>query len=228
MARTFEQIGILGAGQMGAGIAQVAAASGFAVALVDRSDSNCERGIKSVRTSLDRLVKRETISAAQRDTTLGQITVGTDLEAFATCDLVVEAVSENLELKLDCFRRLDAICKPGAILATNTSSISITHIAGATRRPGDVIGMHFMNPVPIMKLVEVIRGLMTSEETLAATLEISRQLGKTTVVAADYPGFIVNRILMPMINEACVALMEGVGSVEDIDTAMKLGTNQPM
>lgn len=228
MARQFERIGVLGAGQMGNGIAQVAATAGLDVVMVDLSDEACAKGLGTIEHSLGRLVRKERLSEADRDAALGRITTDTSLDAFATCDIVVEAVVENLEVKLDVFRRLDAICKPGAILATNTSSISITHIAGATNRPEDVIGMHFMNPVPIMKLVEVINGLATSEATHADTCALAERLGKTTVTAADYPGFIVNRILMPMINEAAYALMEGVGTVEDIDVAMKLGTNQPM
>ena len=223
-----KKLGVLGAGQMGAGIAQVAASVGLEVVFVDRDQAACDRAQASIEKSLSRLLKKERITEADRDATLSRLTGSTDINDFADVDIVVEAATENIELKFDLFRKLDEVCKPGAILASNTSSISITQIAAVTKRPEAVIGMHFMNPVPIMKLVEVIKGLATSDETHATTCALAEAMGKTTVTAEDYPGFIVNRILLPMINEACFALMEGVGTVEDIDTAMKLGTNQPM
>ena len=225
---SIEQVGVLGAGQMGSGIAQVAAASEHSVVMVDINDAALERGLAAVDKSLSRLVRKEKISEDDKTTILGRITTSTDVAALADADIVIEAATENLGLKLKLFGQLDEICKESAILASNTSSISITKIAAATKRPHQVVGMHFMNPVPIMKLVEVIAGLATDEDTLAATNALADKMGKTTVQAQDYPGFIVNRILLPMINEAVFALMEGVGSVEDIDAAMKLGTNQPM
>ncbi len=223
-----ETLGVVGAGQMGSGIAQVAAQSGLKVHLVDTEDRFVERGLAGIGKSLDRLVKKEKLDAAGKDEALGRITSGTDLKALKDCDFVVEAIIENEEIKTRLFAELDGILRPEAILASNTSSISITRLAAATGRPEQVIGMHFMNPVPIMKLVEVIRGIATSEETHAATLGLAGTLGKTVSTSRDYPGFVVNRILLPMINEAFYALMEGVASAEDIDTGMKLGTNQPM
>ena len=225
---TIQTVGVLGAGQMGAGIAQVAAQAGFAVVLVDISEEAVARGVKTISSSLERLVRKERLTAEDAATAQGRIETATDLQAFAPVDIVIEAVPENENLKKDIFGKLDGICKPDAILASNTSSISITRLAAATERPGKVIGMHFMNPVPIMKLIELIRGLQTDDATLDAVNGMAAAMGKTTVLSEDYPGFIVNRILMPMINEAVTALYEGVAKPEDIDTAMKLGTNQPM
>jgi len=225
---TIQTIGVVGAGQMGSGIAQVAAAVEIDVVLVDHTMENLERARASIERSLSRLVKRESITQADADAALGRISFTPRIEDNAGADVVIEAVTEDFEVKRAIFTKLDAICASHTILATNTSSIPITRIASATNRADRVIGMHFMNPVPIMKLVEIIRGHATSADTLETTCALAERLGKTTVTAEDYPGFIVNRVLMPMINEACYALMEGVGSVEDIDTAMKLGTNQPM
>jgi len=221
-------MGVLGGGQMGAGIAQVAATAGLQVTLVDINDAAVERGLATIDKSLARLVKKERISQEDAETIRGRVSVSTSRSDLADVDIVVEAVPESEALKKEIFQDLDQICRPDVILASNTSSISITRIAAATQRADKVIGMHFMNPVPIMKLVEVIRGLQTSDETYDTVKALSEKMGKTTVVAQDYPGFAVNRVLMPMINEAVTAVFEGVASPEDIDTAMKLGTNQPM
>ena len=223
-----ETIGVLGAGQMGAGIAQVAATSGFKVTLVDVSDEAVARGVATISKSLERLVRKERLSQEDADAAAARVETATSREALAQIDLVIEAVPEIESLKKEIFKDLDQICKPAAILASNTSSISITRLAAVTSRPGKVIGMHFMNPVPIMKLIEVIRGLQTDDETLEAVNAMSAAMGKTTVLSEDFPGFIVNRILMPMINEAITTMYEGVAQPEAIDTAMKLGTNQPM
>ncbi|MBM4280588.1 MAG: 3-hydroxybutyryl-CoA dehydrogenase [Deltaproteobacteria bacterium] len=221
-------MGVVGAGQMGAGIAQVAAAAGLSVVVTDVADAALERGRKAIGDSLARLVKKEALTQAAADAALARLSWSTDARAHAACDFVVEAATENEALKRKIFIELDGVCRPEVLLASNTSSISITRLAAATKRPERFIGMHFMNPVPLMKLVELIRGIATTDETYAATKALAEQLGKTTTVSKDYPGFIANRILMPMINEAFYALMEGVGSAEDIDTTMKLGTNQPM
>ncbi len=221
-------IGVIGAGQMGSGIAQVAAAAGLAVIMSDVKDEFCRRGLEAIQHSLGRLVKKEKLSPQESEAILARIRTTTDMGEMAQADFVVEAATENVELKLDIFRNLDRICRPGVVLATNTSSISITKIAGQTRRPHLVIGMHFMNPVPLMKLVEVIRGLATSDETDQLTRDLALRMGKTPVPANDYPGFIANRILMPMINEAVFCVMEGVGQPEDIDQVMRLGMNHPM
>jgi 3-hydroxybutyryl-CoA dehydrogenase len=213
---------------MGHGIAQIAAVAGFDVTLTDISQDALDRAQKNIERSLDKLVSKERISKDTRDGALGRLSTSTDTDDAAQSDLLIEAVTEREELKFELFRRFDEAAPEHTLLASNTSSISITSIAGVTRRPTKVIGMHFMNPVPIMKLVEIIRGLQTSDETYQTVNAAAEKMGKTTVLAQDYPGFIVNRILMPMINEAVYALMEGVGSVEDIDAAMKLGTNQPM
>ncbi len=224
----FETVGVVGAGQMGNGIAQVAAVAGYGVVLTDISDSALDRAKVSIEKSLEKLVSKERLTAEARDAALGRLSWSTDTLDAAQADLLVEAVTENESLKFELFRAFDEAAPEHTVLASNTSSISITRIAGVTHRPEKVVGMHFMNPVPLMKLVEIIRGLQTSDETYQAVAAAADKMGKTTVLAQDYPGFIVNRILMPMINEACYALMEGVGSVEDIDAAMKLGTNQPM
>jgi 3-hydroxybutyryl-CoA dehydrogenase len=221
-------IGVIGSGQMGNGIAHVAAQSGFKVIMHDIDQARVENGLKTITANLDRMLAKEKITREQKDATLANIQITTDLNLMKSAQLVVEAATENVELKLDLFKKLDAITSAETILASNTSSIAITKIASATRKPEKVIGMHFMNPVPIMKLVEVIRGHLTSDETYQTVLSVSETLGKTTVTANDFPGFIVNRILCPMINEAAFALESNIGSAKDIDTAMKLGTNVPM
>ena len=221
-------IGVIGAGQMGNGIAQVAAASGLKVIMMDIAPELVERGLDTISSSLARFVKKGKMSQDEMADIMGRIAGATELGPMAEADFVVEAATENQGLKLDIFRGLDEICPPGVILATNTSSISITKIASATSRPELVIGMHFMNPVPVMRLVEVIGGLATSEETTRVTALLATKMGKTPVMAQDYPGFVANRVLMPMINEAVYCLMEGVGEAEAIDQIMVLGTNQPM
>lgn len=221
-------VGIVGAGQMGSGIAQVMAQAGYQVVLQDIGEAFLESGLNRIRESLDRLQARGKLSADQASEILGRIQTAVDMNPLGKAEVVIEAATENLKVKEEIFRKLDVLAPPAAILATNTSSISITRIASATSRPDKVIGMHFMNPVPVMELVEIIRGLATSEETFRCVEGLARAVGKTPVEAQDYPGFIVNRILMPMINEAVYALYEGVGKPHDIDMAMKLGTNQPM
>ncbi|MBU3699312.1 MAG: 3-hydroxybutyryl-CoA dehydrogenase [Candidatus Kapabacteria bacterium] len=222
-------ITVIGGGTMGNGIAHVAAQSGFMVTLVDVSEAATERAIKTITTNLERQVKKETITAEQMAEVLGRISTATDLEKGATgADLVIEAASERLEIKRQIFATLDRVCKPEAILASNTSSISITELAGGTSRADKFIGMHFFNPVPVMKLCEIIRGLATSDETYATIKSMAETMGKVPVEVQDYPGFISNRILMPMINEAVYCVMEGIASVEDIDTVMKLGMAHPM
>ena len=222
------KVGVLGAGQMGAGIAQVLAAGGHGVVLVDIDQAAADKGKAGIEKRLNRAISKGRTTDSEAQTLLGQINTSGDMSHFKDCAVVIEAATEAEPLKLALFRQLDEICNSECILATNTSSIPITRLAAATRRPEKVIGMHFMNPVPVMKLVEIIRGLATSDETYQTIDSMASELGKNTVVARDMPGFIVNRILMPMINEAVVTLYEGIGSVEDIDTAMKLGTNQPM
>jgi len=222
-----KKIFVAGAGTMGNGIAQVAATSGFQVDLMDVIPEQLERARGTIARSVEKLVGKGAISQAQRDAALN-IPTYTDLQAVSQADLVIEAASENPELKFKLFKEIDQRARPGAILASNTSSISITKIAAATQRPDQVIGMHFMNPVPLMRLVEVIRGLATSDETTAAAVEVCRIMGKEPVEAKDSPGFISNRILCPMINEAIFALQEGIGTPEAIDTVMKLGMNHPM
>jgi len=221
-------IGVIGAGQMGGGIAQVAAANGFAVIMNDIAQEFVDRGLETIEASLARLVKKDKISQGDMEAALGCITPSLSLSDLAPADIVVEAATERVDLKLDIFRQLDDICRPGVILSSNTSSISITKIAGVTSRPEQVIGMHFMNPVPMMKLVEVIKGLATNQETFDAVMDLSKALGKIPVPANDYPGFVANRILMPMINEAIYCVVEGVGQPEDIDQIMKLGMAHPM
>lgn len=226
---TIKKIGVIGAGQMGNGITQVAAQAGFEVTMSDIAQASLDRGLGTITKSLDKLLSKSKITEEARAATLARIKTTTSLEeACADADLVIEAVTEREALKFELFRKIDAAAPANAILATNTSSISITRIAAQTRRPDKVIGMHFMNPVPLMALVEIIRGLATDDATYETTRAAAEAMGKTCVLAQDYSGFIVNRILMPMINEAVYTLMEGVGSVEDIDAAMKLGTNQPM
>jgi len=221
-------LGVVGAGQMGSGIAQVAAASGFSVIMNDIKDEYVEKGFSTIEQSLTRMVKKEKITRKDQDTILSRVEGSTSLQDMARADFVVEAVIEEENLKRKIFKELDEACKDGVILASNTSSISITRIAAVTGRPQKVIGMHFMNPVPMMKLVEIIKGLATSDETYEVTKDLAIRMEKTPVPANDFPGFISNRILMPMINEAIYALFEGVGAVEDIDQVMKLGMNHPM
>ena len=223
-----KRIAIIGAGTMGNGIAQVSAASGYQVTLIDVSAIALKKGLGTIEKSLSKLVEKGRLAEDDKAATLGRLTAQTDLAAAREADLVVEAATENPDLKLKIFRDLDSVCRPDVILASNTSSISLTKIGGATQRADKVIGMHFMNPVPLMTLVEIIRGLGTSAETLATVMDLSKKLGKTPVEANDSPGFISNRILCPMINEAIYVLMEGVGAKEAIDTVMKLGMNHPM
>jgi 3-hydroxybutyryl-CoA dehydrogenase len=225
---TIKKIGILGSGQMGGGIAQTAAQAGFEVTLADQTLEFAEKGKAKIAAQLKKLVEKGKLPEADTLKILGLIHPVGGLQEFSGVDLAIEAVSENPDLKFKIFKQLDEACPKHAILASNTSSISITEIAAKTKRPDQVAGMHFMNPVPVMKLVEGIRGIQTSDETFRAVREVSEKMGKTFVEARDFPGFAVNRILMPMINEAVTALHEGVASIEDIDNAMKLGTNQPM
>ncbi|MFL6467337.1 MAG: 3-hydroxybutyryl-CoA dehydrogenase [Pyrinomonadaceae bacterium] len=223
-----EVIGVIGAGTMGNGIAQTAASAGFDVTMCDVKAGFVERGIANISKSLDRFVKKETISEQQKSETLGRIKSTTELSDLKNCSLVVEAATENFEIKKQIFETLDSVTGPDCILSSNTSSISITKIAAVTKRPEKVIGMHFFNPVPLMKLVEVIRGIATSDETYTTVKELSEKLGKVPVECNDYPGFVSNRVLMPMINEAVFALHEGVATKESIDEIMKLGMNHPM
>lgn len=223
-----ESIAVVGAGQMGNGIAHVFAQASFPVTMIDVSQSALDRGRATIEKNLDRQVKKGTIDQAARDATLANVTLATDIAVARDASLVIEAATENVALKYKIFADLDKLAQPGAILATNTSSISITEIAAKTERPEQVVGMHFMNPVPVMQLVEIIRGLATSDETTAKVVSLATALGKTPVEVADYPGFVANRVLMPMINEAVYCVMEGVGTPEAIDTVMKLGMNHPM
>jgi 3-hydroxybutyryl-CoA dehydrogenase len=223
-----ERIAVVGAGTMGSGIAQVSATSGFHTTLIDISAEALARARQSIQQSVEKLFSKGKLDETARQNALEGMVSGTDLALAADADLIVEAATENKPLKLKVFAELDAQAKPSALLASNTSSISITSLAAATNRPSQVIGMHFMNPVPIMPLVELIRGLDTSAETVAVALEVCRAMGKTALEANDSPGFIANRILMPMINEAIFCLMEGVGTAEAIDGVMKLGMNHPM
>ena len=223
-----KKVAVIGAGTMGNGIVHVFAQNGFDVTMVDVRQEALDQARATIRGNMDRQIKKGALAEADRDAALGRIADATDLAAIAGADLVVEAATENRELKFRIFAEMDAHAPEHAILATNTSSISITEIAAQTKRPGEVIGMHFMNPVPVMKLVEIIRGLATTDETTRTTVALAEQLGKTVAEAQDYPGFVANRILMPMINEAVFCLMEGVAEAEAIDTVMKLGMNHPM
>ncbi len=224
-----KNISVIGAGQMGNGIAHVFAQAGFQVTMIDVSAAALEKGVASVAGNLDRQIKKGTLSEEEKAATLARLGTATELKSgVENADLVVEAATENINLKLKIFADLDQFAPKSAILATNTSSISITKIAAATARPEQVIGMHFMNPVPVMKLVEVIRGYATSNAVTKTTLELARTLGKSPVEVRDYPGFVANRILMPMLNEAICTLFEGVSGVEEIDTVMKLGMAHPM
>ena len=223
-----KRVGVIGAGTMGNGIAQVFMQSGFDVRLVDASAPALDRARGAIGKSLDKFVEKGKLAASDRDASLSRLSTGTDVEALADVDFVVEAIFEDAQAKRDLFGRLDAITEAHVILSSNTSSISITVLGAATKRPDKVLGMHFMNPVPLMSLVELIRGQATSDESMAVASGLCARLGKTALEAADYPGFIANRILMPMINEAIYALMEGVGTKEAIDGVMKLGMNHPM
>ncbi len=221
-------VGVVGSGTMGSGIAQVFAQAGYLVHLADVRQDLLDRAIKAIEKSLDRFVQKGTLAVQDRNATLSRISPSTGMAEFGSCGLVVEAVNENPTVKNAVFQELDRICGSETILASNTSSISITRLAAVTKRPDRIVGMHFMNPVPLMKLLEVIRGLETSDATCRKILDLASTLGKTAVEVQDYPGFVSNRVLMPMINEAVYALMEGVASREAIDTVMKLGMNHPM
>ena len=223
-----KKVAVVGGGTMGNGIAQVFATNGFEVQLIDAKSEFVDRALGTIAKNLDRVAKKQEWPADKTAAIVKRVLGGTSLDAAKDCQLVVEAVTEDVAIKKQIFTALDAICPPATVLASNTSSISITEIAAFTKRPGLVIGMHFMNPVPVMQLVEVIRGLATTDETYALTEDLSKRLGKTPVEVNDYPGFVANRILMPMINEACYTLMEGVATRESIDTVMKLGMNHPM
>jgi len=223
-----KKIGVLGTGTMGAGIIQVLAQNGFEVVLRARRETSVANGIATVEKNLDRLVAKEKMTADEKAAIMGRIQGSTDISIVADADLIIEAATEDMEQKKALFKELDELCKPETIIATNTSSLSITEIATATNRPDRIIGMHFFNPVPMMKLVEIIKGLTTSEETKETILELTRALGKTPVDVAEAPGFVVNRILIPMINEAIGILADGVATAEDIDQAMMLGANHPM
>jgi 3-hydroxybutyryl-CoA dehydrogenase len=221
-------VGVIGAGQMGNGIAHVAALAGLSVVLVDSNPEALPKALATMGRNMDRQVAKGGLTAEAKDAALGRIRTGTGMALLAGCDIVIEAATEREAVKLSIFQAVCAVLKPEAILASNTSSIPITRLAAATDRPERFIGMHFMNPVPVMKLVEIIRGIATSDETFAAVADLAERLGKTTAVAQDYPAFIVNRILVPMINEAVQSLQEGVGDVRSIDAALKLGANHPM
>lgn len=223
-----ETFGVVGAGTMGNGIAQTAANAGYQVVMCDVQEDFVKKGYSTIEKSLDRFVKKETMTEEQKQEVLGRIKTTTNLEDLKDCFIVVEAVTENFEVKKQIFQKLDEITSDNAVLASNTSSISITKIAATTKRPDKVVGMHFMNPVPLMKLIEVIRGIATSDETYQIVKELSEKLGKTPLDCQDFPGFVANRILLPMINEAIFALYEGVATRESIDGIMKLGMNHPM
>jgi len=222
------KLGVIGAGQMGNGIAHVAAQSGISVVMQDVAQSALDKAMAAIAKNMDRQMQKGSLTQADRDAAIARIARTTDTKAFADCDLVIEAATENEEVKKKIFAALCPLLRPDALLATNTSSIPITRLAAATDRPGRFVGMHFFNPVPMMKLVEVIRGLATEDATVQAVAALAERMGKTVAYAADYPAFIVNRILLPMINEACFALHEGVGDVASIDAGMKLGCNHPM
>jgi 3-hydroxybutyryl-CoA dehydrogenase len=222
------KIGVLGAGTMGSGIVQAFAQAGYDVIMRDLKEEYVENGLKTINKNLDRSVKKERITEEEKETILSRITASTDINTLSDVDLVVEAAVENMKIKKEIFKELDEVCAEDAILATNTSSLSITEIATATKRPDKIIGMHFFNPVPVMKLVEVINGLATSEETKEKIVSLSEKLGKTPVLVEEAPGFVVNRILIPMINESIGILAEGVASAKDIDQAMKLGAKHPI
>ena len=221
-------IGVVGAGTMGNGIAQVCAAAGYPVVVTDIAQAALDRALKTIDGSLERMVNKQKLTAADKAATLSRLTMSTDMKSLSDCDLVIEAATENAGLKLKIFAPIDATVKESAIIASNTSSISITKLAAATKRPAQFIGMHFFNPVPVMALVELIRGMQTSEDTLQAVRAVVLKIGKAPIVVRNSPGFAVNRILVPMLNEACFALGEGVATPEDIDEGMKLGCNHPI
>jgi len=223
-----DRMAVIGAGQMGAGIAQVAAQAGVEVVLADASPELAKRSLEKLQKTLAKLVEKGKLPADEREKVLGRIRAAASLDDCAGADLAIEAIVENEEVKREVFQKLDAILRPEALLASNTSSISITKLAASTKRPDRFVGMHFMNPPPVMQLIEIIRGLQTSEATYEATVALAKRFGKTTVTSKDSPGFIVNRILIPLLNEACFALQEGLASPEDIDTGVKLGLNHPM
>ncbi len=223
-----DRMAVIGAGQMGSGIAQVAAQAGVEVVVADASPELAKRSVEKLGQTLAKLVEKGKLSAADREKLLGRVRPVASLEECGGADLAIEAVVENQAVKTQIFQKLDAVLRPEAILASNTSSISITALAAATKRPDRFIGMHFMNPPPVMQLIEVIRGLQTSDATYRTVMDLAKRFGKTTVTSKDSPGFIVNRILIPLLNEACFALQEGLASPEDIDTAVKLGLNHPM
>ena len=225
---SIQSIGVIGAGQMGNGIAHVFAQAGFSVLMQDISEAFAAKGVATVDKNLQRGVDKGKMTAEEKAATLGRIRTTTKLEDLAACDIVIEAATEKWEVKKQIFETLDKVCKPGAILASNTSSISITKLAAITKRPEAFIGMHFMNPVPVMQLIEVIRGLATGDATFETVMDLSKKLGKTPIPCNDFPGFVSNRVLLPMINEAIYALYEGVATVESIDGIMKLGMNHPM
>jgi 3-hydroxybutyryl-CoA dehydrogenase len=228
MRAMIESVGIIGAGTMGNGVAQICAAAGLTVVMVDISDAAVARGLANVRNSLDRLVNKEKMTATDREATLARISAATDNAKLATSDLVIEAATENQELKLKILKEVCAVLKPSALVATNTSSISITKLAASTDRPDRFIGMHFFNPVPLMALLELIRGLQTSDDTHAKSEAFAKRIGKVSITVKNSPGFAVNRILCPMINEAIFTLQEGLATAEDIDAGMKLGCNHPI
>jgi len=221
-------IGVVGAGQMGRGIAQVAAQAGLQVVVLDATQELAENGAGRIARALDRLVQKEKITGSERDATVERIVPRSDYADLSSCDFVIEAAPEKEALKLEIFDKLNSVTRPNTILASNTSSISITKLGSVTDRPEKVIGMHFMNPVPVMKLVEIVRGLPTDDDTYQVTVALAQKFGKTTIGARDIPGFIVNRVLIPLLNEACYALYEGLGTVQDIDTGVRLGLNHPM
>ena len=225
---TINRVGVIGAGAMGNGIAQACAAVGLNAAMVDVNDAAVARGLAAIAGSLDRLVKKDKLTAADKDATLARIQGSASYDELKSCDLIIEAATENLDLKLTILRQVDALAKPGALLASNTSSISITTLAAVTARPDAFLGVHFFNPVPLMALVELVRGLQTSDATVATAVAFAKRLTKTPIVVKNAPGFVVNRILCPMLNEAVFALQEGLASAEDIDNGMKLGCNHPI
>jgi len=225
---TIQTVGIVGAGTMGNGIAQACAVSGINAIMLDVNAAALEKGVATIAASLDRLVKKEKIHASDKAAALARVKTTSAIDELAVCDYVIEAATENEALKIKILKDLDAVVKPGVVIATNTSSISITRLAAATHRPDRFIGMHFFNPVPMMALVELIRGIATSDDTLAVAQELAKALGKTPITVKNSPGFVVNRILCPMINEAIFCLQEGLATAEDIDNGMKLGTNQPI
>lgn len=223
-----QTVGIVGAGQMGSGIAQVCAMAGMNVIMRDINDAAVQRGVNGISSILERAVSKGKMTAEEKTAALGRIAGTTELNRLADADFIIEAATENLELKLRILKEIDSLAKPGTIIATNTSSISITKLAASMSRPHEFVGMHFFNPVPVMALVEVIRGIQTSDETVAATEELAKKTGKTPILVKNAPGFVVNRILVPMINEAVFVLQEGLASAEEIDAGMKLGANHPI